>query len=156
MDEIPRGIAGEITKLLTPAIHKSEFEEYNKSVMENNKILVIEDDPIVQKSLVEHLVESGFNIVAAGDGAECLQKAGEEKPDLILLDLILPKMDGITFLKKMKDDGAIKDIPVVVLTNLSDKETVAECLASGSTDFLIKTDYTLDEIAEKVRAKLQV
>jgi len=78
------------------------------------------------------------------------------KPDLILLDIILPKMDGMTVLKKLREDDRGKDVPVILLTNLDYSVGVAKAMESGAYDYLVKVDWTLEEVVEKVRKRLQV
>lgn len=82
------------------------------------KILFVEDEPTLQKTLGDFLKKSGYEIISALDGEEGIRKAEDEKPDLILLDLILPKMEGFDILRKLKLDLKTKDIPVIILTNL--------------------------------------
>jgi len=117
------------------------------------KVLVVEDDTIVQKTIIESLKDAGFDVSGAFDGEEGLAKAATVMPDLILLDIIMPKMDGIAFLKQIKTMENLKNIPIVILTNLSDEESVSESLASGGTEYLVKSNYTIDEVVQKVKAR---
>lgn len=120
------------------------------------KILIIEDEMSLRGALEMKLTTEGFQIIGASDGNEGLKMATEEKPDLILLDLILPKMDGITVLKKLREREDGKDIPVIILTNLSSSETVKKAISEGSTDYLVKVDWKIEEIVKKIREKLDV
>jgi CheY-like chemotaxis protein len=120
------------------------------------RILVIEDERMVRDALVRKLQTTGFTILEAGDGQEGLNLAQKEKPDLILLDLILPLMDGITVLEKLRADEATRPIPVIVLSNLSDDATVEESKKKGVYDYLIKTDWTLDDVIAKVKEVLKI
>jgi len=95
----------------------------------------------------------GFEVLIAHNGEEGLKKALEEKPDLILLDIIMPVMDGLTVLKKLREDERGKNIPVVALTNLGDIKTVSEVLAHGASDYLIKSEWKLDDLVRKVKEK---
>jgi len=119
------------------------------------KILIVDDEKLVVQALTQKLQEAGFSTDAAYDGEEALSKVNQAKPDLILLDIIMPKLDGISMLKRLKADEKTKDIPVIILTNLYSDKKVVEALESGGTDYLIKVDYTLPEIVEQIRKKLQ-
>ncbi|MBI2639433.1 MAG: response regulator [Candidatus Sungbacteria bacterium] len=119
------------------------------------KILFIEDEPAMQEMLSGFLEDSGFNVVSAYDGLSGLETARREKPDLILLDLILPKKDGFGVLSELKRDEALSSIPVVVLTNLESAEDVDRALESGAAAYLVKTNYLLDEVLEKVKNLLR-
>lgn len=119
-------------------------------------ILIVEDEPQVIRLLSEHLYEAGFLIVKAMDGKEGLKKSLNEKPDLILLDIILPKMDGLTMLKKLRQDKWGKDAKVIILTNLSDGATVDTALQNGVYDFLVKADWKLADVVRKVKERMEV
>ncbi|MBI2462787.1 MAG: response regulator [Candidatus Spechtbacteria bacterium] len=115
------------------------------------KILFVEDDPALQNALKEAISKEGYDIIQAFDGQEGLDRAKENKPDLILLDLILPKKDGFAVLESLKADDGTKDIPVVVLTNLEGIGDVDRALSMGATTYLVKVQYELNEIVEKVK-----
>ena len=119
------------------------------------KILFIEDEPTLQKTLGDVLVKQGYEIRAAFDGQEGLKVAREFKPDLILLDLILPKMDGFAVLKELKNDANLKDVPVIVLTNLEGTADVEKVLEYGATTYLVKANYDLPEVVAKVKQALE-
>jgi len=114
------------------------------------KILIVEDDRSLQKALVQVLEKHHYVTNSAFDGEAGLRAAQNEKPDLIVLDIILPKKDGLAFLQEMKEDPAIASIPVIVLTNLEDSVNIERALGLGAQTFLVKTNYQLEEIAEKV------
>jgi len=118
------------------------------------KILVIEDDKFLRDLLYKKLVEENFNVATALDGEEGLKKIQEENPNLVLLDLILPGINGFEVLKKAKENPATKDIPVIVLSNLGQKEDVERAIKLGAQDYLIKAHFTLEEIVEKIRKRL--
>lgn len=118
------------------------------------KILVVEDYTPVLAALTAKINESGYEALQAKDGAEGLKIAFQEKPDLILLDLIMPVMDGLTMLGKLRENRWGKKVPVIVLTNLSDSENVAEAMAKGAYDYLVKVDWTIADVAKKIREKL--
>lgn len=114
-------------------------------------ILFIEDEPMLQKTFEEVLTQEGYATIPALDGSIGLQTAKEKKPDLILLDLILPRMDGFQVLQQLKEDEATKGIPVIVLTNLESVEDVEKAIELGATTYLVKANYSLSEVLEKVR-----
>jgi DNA-binding response OmpR family regulator len=115
------------------------------------KILVIEDDKFLRELIVRKLSDDGFVTVEAVDGEEGIKKVKEEKPDLILLDLILPSIDGFEVLSQIKKDENLKSIPVIILSNLGQKEEVEKGLKMGAVDYLIKAHFTPGEIIEKIK-----
>lgn len=118
-------------------------------------ILIVEDEKAVSNILQEKLVSEGFNILTALDGADGLATALEKHPDIILLDIVMPVMDGITFLKKLRHDQWGAKAKVIVLSNLDDEKKVAEALESGAHHYLVKTDWKIDDLVAKVRAVLK-
>lgn len=124
---------------------------------ENKKtILIVEDDKPIIKSLSLKLKESGFHIFEAEDGEKGLQLAIEKKPDLILLDIIMPIMDGVTMLKKLRGIGKdFEKIKVLVLTNLIDDEKMAELMELGSSAYLVKTDWNIKDLVKRVEDILE-
>ncbi len=118
------------------------------------KVLVVEDEEILLTALREELNTGGYETEGAVDGAEGLEKVKAFKPDLILLDLLMPKMDGMEMLQKLKADSDTRDIPVVILTNLSDYEKISEALSLGAMDYLVKANYKLEDLLDKVRTVL--
>jgi DNA-binding response OmpR family regulator len=124
--------------------------------MEKKKILIIEDDVVLKNSLEEFLTAEGFEVSTALDGEIGLQKAFTEKPDLILLDIVLPKKDGYEVLSEIKANPETDHLPVVLLTNLGSIADVEKALALGATTYLIKADYKLDEITQKIKEILNL
>jgi len=122
---------------------------------EVKKILIVEDEQAVGQALVDKMTKTGFKVFWAKNGKEGLSMALEEKPDLILLDIIMPVMDGIAMLKKLRQDNWGEKVPVIVLSNLTEAETTAETLESGVHDYLIKTDWTLEQLAQRVQEKIK-
>lgn len=120
----------------------------------NKTILVIEDERAMLQVLVDRFTDEGFSILEAKNGEEGLECAFKKHPDLILLDIILPKMDGITMLKKLRVDNWGKDVPVIILTNLNHMGTIVEALENGVYDFLVKTDWKLEDVVERVKERL--
>lgn len=116
-----------------------------------NNILFVEDDPTLQKTLTLALEKEGYKVAQALDGEIGLRLAKESKPDLILLDIILPKYDGFEVLGELKKDAATKAIPVIVLTNLETSEDIQKALALGATTYLVKANYDLKEVLEKIK-----
>lgn len=122
---------------------------------QNTKILIVEDEEILLTALTEELKQEGFIVVGAHDGIEGVQMAQSEKPNLILLDLVMPRLDGLGALKQMKENPEIKDIPVVILTNLSDYDKVSDALTLGAMDYLVKANYRLEELVNKIKTVLE-
>ncbi len=118
------------------------------------KILIVEDDKFLRELITRKLIAENYEIVEAIDGEEGLKKIKEEKPDLVLLDLILPGIDGFEVLSKMKDDPALASIPVIILSNLGQREDVEKGLKLGAVDYLVKAHFTPNEIIEKVKNSL--
>jgi DNA-binding response OmpR family regulator len=118
------------------------------------KILFIEDEPTLQKTFGEILKQEGYEMISALDGEIGLRLAKTKNPDLILLDLILPRVNGFEVLKKLKEDEATKDIPVIVLTNLEGIGDVDKAIEIGATTYLVKADYSLEEVVEKIKKAL--
>ncbi|OGZ57743.1 MAG: hypothetical protein A3B96_00365 [Candidatus Spechtbacteria bacterium RIFCSPHIGHO2_02_FULL_43_15b] len=119
-----------------------------------SKILFVEDEPSLQKTVGDILIKEGFTIFQATDGESGFQVAKSEKPDLILLDLILPKRDGFEVLKDLKSDVETKDIKVIVLTNLQSSGDIEKAIEFGATTYLVKANYNLDEIVVKIKEVL--
>lgn len=118
------------------------------------KILLIEDDRALQTALVETLVQEGYEAISAFDGEEGVKKIGEEKPNLVLLDLILPKKDGYEVLAEIKK-GPNKDTPVLILTNLEEIDNVQKALDLGAKTFMVKSDFSLRDIVKKIEENLK-
>jgi len=115
------------------------------------KILIVEDEQALQKTLGEILTQEGYEVIAASDGEMGLTLAQDSNPDLILLDLILPKVSGFEVLKQLKGNNLTKDIPVIVLTNLEGVEEVDKAVSLGATTYLVKSQYSLEELVSKIK-----
>lgn len=122
---------------------------------ETKKVLVIDDEIVLLDLLSSKISQNGFFVIEAHDGDEGLQKALAEHPDLVLLDIIMPKMDGITMLKKLREDPWGKTAQVIILSNLNTAEAVEKSLANGAYDYLVKIDYTLDDLVRIVKKRLE-
>ena len=114
------------------------------------KILVAEDDKFLSSAYRLKLTKAGFEVVIVGDGQELLDNIKTFKPDLILLDLVMPVMDGFTALKEIKAVAEYKNIPVIVASNLGQKEDIDRTAELGATDFVVKSDMSLDVLVEKI------
>jgi len=117
-------------------------------------ILFIEDESALQKTFGDLLGTKGYRLISALDGEIGLALAKKEKPDLILLDIVLPKVNGLEVLGKLKDDPETKAIPIVILTNLEGINNVGKALELGATTYLVKAQYSLDEVIEKIEKAL--
>ncbi len=119
------------------------------------KILIIEDEVVLLKVLAEKLENEKFKVEMAEDGEGAMLKVRASKPDMILLDIILPKKDGIEVLKEIKNDPELKDIPVIIISNLGSDEKIKETLELGAVDYIIKTQHPINEVVEKVQEHLR-
>lgn len=115
------------------------------------KILVVEDDTFLANAYRVKLSKAGFEIVNAFDGVEAINQLQTFTPDLILLDLVMPKKDGFSTLQEIKGNEKWKHIPVIVASNLEQKEDVDKGLKLGASDFFVKTEFTLDTLVEKIK-----
>ena len=120
-----------------------------------NTVLIIEDEKLLADALKRKLERSGFSVFIAIDGAEGLEFALDKHPDLILLDIVMPIMDGITVLDRIREDEWGAKVPVLILSNLSDAESIKESKANGINDYLIKTDWKISDVVKKVKENLK-
>ncbi len=124
------------------------------SASDRKKVLIVEDDKFLRELLVGKLETEGLETLAAIDGQEGLKVIEEKKPDVIILDLMLPNVDGFQVLEKMKENPAQASIPVIVLSNLGHREDIERCMNMGAKDFMVKAHYTPNEIVDKVKSYL--
>lgn len=124
------------------------------SMNQKKKILIVEDEPSLRRGLTNELEKAGFTVLGVQDGEEGLSMALAEHPDLILLDIILPKMDGLSLLKKLRDDSWGKDAAVIMLTNLLDPTIISQAVIYGAPDYLVKIDWTIPDVISKVKERL--
>jgi DNA-binding response OmpR family regulator len=117
-------------------------------------ILVVEDDQPLRKALRDMLAKRGYRVSEAQDGEVGIAAAIDSHPDLILLDLLMPRLDGLGMLQRLRQEPWGKDLPVIILTNVNDVGKVQEAVVNKAFDFLVKADWTLEQIAEKVREKI--
>ncbi|NIA11588.1 MAG: response regulator [Nitrospiraceae bacterium] len=127
-----------------------ETEKQNKT-----KILIIEDDTFIMDMYGTKFNMSGFEVLKAEDGVKGIKVVKKEKPDIIVLDIIMPQMDGFETLKVIKNNQELKSIPVILLTNLGQRENIEEGLKLGADDYIIKAHFTPDEVVEKVEKVLK-
>lgn len=121
---------------------------------QKNKVLIVEDDKFLSEMYAAKLTEAGFEMDAAYDGEEGLKMINDFKPDLVLLDIVLPKMDGFEILRLVKANPDFKNIKIVALTNLGQKEEVEKGLSLGADDYIIKAHFTPTEVVAKVKKLL--
>jgi len=115
------------------------------------KILLIEDDPFLIDIYVTKFKESGFSVEVANDGESAFRYLEEKKPDLVILDIVLPQIDGWEILRKIKSTPGLKNLKVIILSNLSQKEEVERGINLGSIKYLIKAHYTPSQVVEEIK-----
>jgi len=122
------------------------------------RILIIEDEPPMLQALNDALTGAGFETLLAGDGEEGLRMALQQKPDIILLDILMPKIDGMTMMKKIREDAWGKKVPMIILTNVNPDSdaTINAVVENQPAYYLIKSDMTLEVILEKVKEVLKL
>lgn len=120
---------------------------------DSTKVLIVEDDKFLSELISTKLDKEGFDIALAGDGETGLKKAEEFRPHVILLDIMLPGMDGFEVLEKLKGhvDAKVKKIPVIILSNFGQESKVERGLQLGASDYLVKANFTTGEIVEKIK-----
>ncbi len=118
---------------------------------EQKKILVVDDEPPVREIYSKEFSKAGYKVILAEDGEEGLLKAGKDLPDLILLDVMLPKMSGIDVLKALKKNELTKKIPVLMLSNLGEEHIIKEGFGFGADGYLLKVSYTPSQVVEECR-----
>jgi len=119
------------------------------------KIFIIEDEAALLYALEAKLRLEGFQVETAGDGEEALKKLKNYKPDLIILDIILPKIDGWEVLHMIRTDVKLVSVPVVIVTNLTDKHSREKGIELGVANYLIKSDYDLEELVGRIKSALK-
>src|SRR3989304_6736448 len=115
------------------------------------KILIVEDDPLMSRMYQKIFKFEGYDVEMAANGEEGLEKVKSAKPTLILLDIMMPKMNGLEVLEKLKADPATKTIPVVVLTNLAGQSDAEKALSMGAIKYIIKSEYEPKQVANMVK-----
>ena len=115
------------------------------------KILLVEDDVTLVKMYERKFLSDGYEVSIAYDGLEGLEKVAAEKPDLVLLDIMLPKLDGLAMFKKMRSQPATFSTPVILLTNFGQEDAIFECYKLGAIDYMVKSDVTPQQVVDKVK-----
>lgn len=123
---------------------------------ENPHVLIVEDDVFLLNIYKTKFEFEGFKVSTAENGEVGFKEAKKKSPDLILLDILMPKMDGFTFLAEMKKEKIIQNIPVILLTNLGQKDDVQKGLELGAKDYIIKAHFKPSEVVDKVRKVLKI
>lgn len=123
----------------------------SKTTNSKKKILIIEDEAVLLELFADKFISEKFHVLQAATAEKGIQLALKDKPDLILLDIILPKMDGISMLKMLREDPRGKDIPVIILSNVTDQGKVSEAMKLGVYDYIVKTDLVLNNLAKQVK-----
>jgi two-component system alkaline phosphatase synthesis response regulator PhoP len=124
-------------------------------VTTSKRILLVEDDRFLRRACEASLRQRGFTVIAAADGEEGLRQARAEHPDLILLDLLMPKLAGVEVLRALKADPETKAIPVLILSNSSREQDVSEVISLGAVDYWVKADLSLKELGDRVARLLE-
>ena len=119
-------------------------------------VLLAEDDTFLANIYKTKFDMEGFKIIHAENGERALEEAKKKKPSIILLDILMPKMDGFSVLEELKKSSDMKDIPVILLTNLGQKDDVDKGLAMGANDYLIKAHFKPSEVVAKVKGILKI
>ncbi|MFH1426514.1 MAG: response regulator [Candidatus Kerfeldbacteria bacterium] len=119
-------------------------------------ILIVEDDPFILEASTEKLSREGFTILQAKDGVQGLDMSMNQKPDLILLDILMPNMDGLEMLNRLRQDESGKNAHVIIITNLIKDESEREARRLGVDDYIIKANWSLGELTRKVKSVLGV
>jgi two-component system alkaline phosphatase synthesis response regulator PhoP len=117
-------------------------------------VLVVEDEESLQLVLRDVLTAEGYKVIESKDGIEGLEASFSQHPDLILLDILMPKMDGLEMLKKLRADRWGKNVPVIVLTNLSDNKDISQAVEENVFEYFVKTDIKIDEVIARIREKI--
>ncbi len=119
------------------------------------KVLIIEDDEFLRSLTAKRLEKEGYAVEVGVDGESGVAQAESKKPDLILLDLLLPGLDGFEVLKRVRANDALKETPVIIFSNLGQKEDIERAKGLGANDFLIKANFTLDDVVGKIKSFLK-
>jgi DNA-binding response OmpR family regulator len=132
------------------------IQESKKSAGGSQKpiVLLVEDDKFLRDLIIQKLDKEGFSAQAAIEAKEAFKLIEEKKPQLILLDLVLPGMDGFAMMHKLKENPQTADIPVIILSNLGQKEDLERAMIDGAADYLVKANFTPGEIVDKIRIVL--
>ncbi len=154
-EEVLLKVRAELKKMEDEKTKTQQQEDSrDESNLENFSVLIVEDDKFLIDLLIMQLSKQKFKAYHAKDGEEAIKIATEKQPNLILLDIILPGMNGFEIIEQLKKSEATKDIPVIFMSNLGDKEDIEKGKALGAKDFIVKANFSLDEIMEKIKEEL--
>ena len=115
------------------------------------KILIVDDDAMISDMYLMKFTENGFDVITASDGKTALEKIESERPDVVLLDIVMPQIDGFDVLKELGKKGILGKIKVVLLSNVGQKEDIERGLSLGAAEYIIKANFTPSEVLEKVK-----
>lgn len=116
------------------------------------KILIVDDEEILRKIYSDRLTFEGFTVETGADGEEALAKIRTSPPNLVLLDILMPKLNGLQVLEQLSADSTLKTIPVIVLSNVANDENIKKALSLGAKDYLLKTNFSPNEIINKIKS----
>lgn len=117
----------------------------------SKKVFLFEDEEIIYENIIHELEDEGFNVTLAKDGQDALKKVISAQPDIILLDLILPKLNGFEILKELKNEEKTKNIPVIILSNLGQGQDIRECMDLGAVDYMVKANVLIADVITKIK-----
>ena len=123
-------------------------------INEKKTILLVEDDQFISQMYKTKLEGEGYNVNTAFNGEEAVMQIGKNKPDLILLDIMMPKQNGFYVLEKIKENPAWPDIPVIMLSNMAEFQDINKAIEMGARDYIVKSQHSIDEVAAKVKKYL--
>jgi len=123
-------------------------------MIKNKTILIIEDEKPLKKLLKNRLEKEGYEILEANNGKEGLKMILEDKPDLVLLDIVMPVMDGVTMIKKLRKEKKGKNVKIIILSNLSDEQKISEAIENNVFDYLVKSNWELEKVVDIINKKL--
>lgn len=136
-----------------------EINQYRIMETENQtkkKILLVEDDDFVGRAYKDGLLHAGFDVEMATDGNEALKKAKSTYPDLIILDLVMPLKNGFEVLEELRKDQAFKNVPIFIVSNLGQDTDVEKAMQLGATDYLVKNQFSMKQVVERVQKQLKM
>lgn len=122
-----------------------------KTPNSKKKVLIIEDEAVLLELFADKFTSESFEVLQSTTAEKGIQLALRNKPDLILLDIILPKMDGLTMLKMLREDSWGKNVPVIILSNVNDQQKISQAMQHGVYDYVIKTDLILNDLVKEVK-----
>ncbi|QDV89599.1 putative transcriptional regulatory protein pdtaR [Phycisphaerae bacterium RAS2] len=117
-------------------------------------ILVVDDEPICREPLAEALRFRGYRVTVAAGGTDILQAMEQAKPDLVLLDILMPRVEGISVLERIRSDIRFKHVPVILLTNVTDRSFVMQAHALGAAAYMLKSEFSMDDLVRRIEDQL--